>query len=259
MWNILVCVWYMHAWIHNGCVSCLCVWRYMCTCVYIYASENLGLTSSIFLNYSLFFFTWTWGFFCILIPVSPAFPLAPPSSSHPRLPSVPYRVSSPCDCSPFYLLNLDAFNSGFLVGHLAQGNPHLCLASVRISVSCLPCLHSFFVGSGHGNSSPCARMPNTLLLSNLHDPGTSFKCFVCSTFTIKFIIRSVFFSKVVFIYGCKRASNCVCVETREGLAGSSSLLCHVGPFTGSSQHLYLLNRALSPSDQFLKFWCESLI
>lgn len=63
----------------------------------------------------------------------------------------------------------------------------------------------------------------------------------------------------LFIYGCKRASNCVCVETREGLAGSSSLLCHVGPFTGSSQHLYLLNRALSPSDQFLKFWRESLI
>lgn len=43
------------------------------------------------------------------------------------------------------------------------------------------------------------------------------------------------------------------------LQEAGSLLCHVGPFTGSSQHLYPLNRALSPSDQFLKFWRESLI
>lgn len=139
-----------------------------------------------------------------------------------------------------------------LVGHLAQGNSHLCLPSVRITVSCLPCLHSFFVGSGHANSSPCAHMTNTLLLSNLHDPGTSFKCFVCSTFTIKFIIRSPFFSKSCIYL---RVQTCiqlrVCGDQRRTCRKQFSPLPRGSLY--SSQHLYPLNRALSPSDQFLKF------
>lgn len=45
-------------------------------------------------------------------------------------------------------------------------------------------------------------------------PGASFKCFVYSTFTIKLVIRSPFFSKTVFIYVYKRASS-ACVWRSE--------------------------------------------
>lgn len=146
-----------------------------------------------------------------------------------------------------------------LVGHLAQGNSHLCLPSVRITVSCLPCLHSFFVGSGHANSSPCAHMTNTdyywvtsmtpeLILNALFAPHLPLSL---SSDPLSFQKSCIYL----------RVQTCiqlhVCGDQRRTCRKQFSPLPRGSLY--SSQHLYPLNRALSPSDQFLKYWHESLI